>query len=63
MASKQIPEHSLKLAEAEHSFRKVSLPPAKLRFSQLTSRPHSLWQALDGGLLFKILASMKMGGS
>ena len=69
--SKKFQTHPPKPAKAEPSFRKVSLPPAKLRMLfPLTSEVReswpqifSLWQALDWGLLSKILASMKMGGA
>jgi len=60
-----------KLAEAKPSFRKVSLPPAKLRMlfpaylwvRKFWPQIYSLWRALDGGLLSNILASTKMGGA
>jgi len=58
-----------KPAEAEPSFRKVSVPPAKLLMlfpAHLWDREfwpqiYSLWQDLDWGILSKILASTKMG--
>ena len=63
--------HPPKPAEVEPSFRKVSLPPAKLRMlfpaylwvREFWQQIYSLQQALDWGLLSKILASKKMGGA
>jgi len=60
-----------KPAEVEPNFRKVSLLPAKLRMlfpahlwvREFWPQIYSLSQALDLGLLSKILASMKMGGA
>ena len=63
--------HPPKLAEFEPSFREVSLLPAKLRMlfpahlwvREFWPQIYSLSQALDWGLLSKILASTKMGGA
>ena len=68
---KKFQTHPPKPAEAEPSFRKVSLPPAKpctlfparLWVREFWPQIYSLWQALDWGLLSKLLASMKMGGT
>ena len=68
---KKFQTHPPKPAEAEPSFRKVSLPPAKphtlfptcLWVREFWPQIYSLWQALDWGLLSKILASTKMGGA
>jgi len=56
--------------EAEPSFRKASLPIAKLHIlfpaylwvREFWPQTFSFWQALDLGLLSKILASAKMNG-
>ena len=63
--------HPPKLAEVEPSFREVSLLPAKLHIlfpahlwvREFWPQIYSLSQALDWGLLSKILASTKMGGA
>ena len=62
-------KHPPKPAEVEHSFRKVSLLPATLFMlfpahlwvREFWPQTYSLSQALDWGLLYKILASMEMG--
>jgi len=59
-----------KPAEAKPSLKKVSLPSAKLHTLYLAhlwvrefwAQTYSLWQALDWGLLSKILASTKWVG-
>jgi len=63
---KMFQTHPPKPAEAKPSFRNVSLPLQNYScFSPLTSglefwpQIYSLWQAMDWGLLSKILASMK----
>ena len=57
MAFKKIQTHPPKPAEAEPSFRKVSLPPAKL-----PTQIYSLWQALDLHLLSKFQLVWKWVG-
>ena len=67
--SKKIQTYPPKPSEAEPSFGKVNLPPEKLHMLFHTDlwvreswpQIYSLWQALDWGLLFKILASTKIG--
>ena len=69
--SKKCQTHPPKPAEAKPSFRKVSLPSAKLCMllpthlwvREFWPQIYSLWQSLDWGLLSNILASMKMGGA
>ena len=68
---KKFKTHPPKLAEVEPSFRKVSLLPAKLRMlfpahpwvREFWPQIYSLSQTLNWGLLSKILASTKMGGT
>ena len=65
---KKFQMHPPKPAEAEPSFRKVSLPPAKLHmlfpahflFREFWPQIYSLWLALDRNLQSKILSSMKI---
>ena len=69
---KKFKTYPLKPTEAEPSFRKVNLPPAKLRMLFPTQlwvsfwfwlQLYSLWQALDWGLMSKILACTKVWGA
>ena len=68
--SNKIQDPPTKPAEVEPSFRKVSLLPAKLCIlfpahlwvREFWPQIYSLSQALDWGLLPKILASTKLGG-
>ena len=68
---KKIPDTPTKTCWRRAQFRKVSLPAAKLRMffpahlwvREFWLQVYSLWQALDWGLLSKILASTKMGGA
>ena len=64
--SKTFQTHPLKSVEAEPCFRKVSLPlqnyicfPAHLRVREFWPQIYSHWQALEWGLLYKILASLE----
>ena len=72
MTFKKNSRHPPKSTEAEPSFRKVSLPPAKLRirFSPLTSGLESFGHKSTASerpwieaYCLKILANMKMGGA
>jgi len=66
LAFKKIPNTPTKVADVKPSFRKVSLPHAKLRmhFPRIESFCHKSTpsEPLDGGLLSKVLASTKIGG-
>ena len=69
LAFKKFQTYPPKPAEVESSFRKVSLPtakfhmlfPAHLWVREFWLQIYSIWQALDWGLLSKILACMKIG--